>query len=130
MTARTAHRLSGTAAPTAERTRTWIGRRVNAGFGTGIGRLEDVWIDTETGMPAWLLIREGRFSSKNHKLVPISGATESGDRIWLPFDKELIRSAPTVDPERMFTADIAAGIREHFGVDERQRPIRRPLRKL
>jgi hypothetical protein len=105
---------------------------VNAAFGTGVGRLEDVWIDTETGMPAWLLIREGRFGSRSHKLVPISGATESGERIWLPFDKDVIRSAPSIDPTLMFTAETATALRDHFGVDERQRPIRRrrPLRKV
>ena len=125
MTARTAHRLAGAPRPTTDLTRTWIGRRVNAAFGTGVGRLEDIWIDTDSGQPAWLLIREGRFSGNAHKLVPISGATESGDRIWLPYDRDVIRNAPTVDPGRMFTADLAAALREHYGIDERQRPLRR-----
>lgn len=125
MTARYARRLGGAPRPTADLTRTWIGRRVNAGFGTGIGRLEDIWIDTDSGEPAWLLIREGRFMGSARKLVPIAGATESGDRIWLPYDKELIRTAPPIDPDRMFTAAEAARLREHFGIDERQRPLRR-----
>lgn len=123
--ARTAHRLTGAPRPTADLTRTWIGRRVNAAFGTGVGRLEDIWIDTETGRPAWLLIREGRFAGNSHKLVPISGATESGDRIWLPFDRETIRSAPVVSPSRMFTEELAAELQAHYGIDGQQRPLRR-----
>src|SRR5881392_894787 len=81
--ARTTHRLHGAKGPGLGEARAWIGDRVTDALGVGVGRLEDIWVDAETGEPSWLLIREGRFGGGAHKLVPFEGATEGGGRLWL-----------------------------------------------
>jgi len=40
----------------------WIGSRVDDLYGVGVGRLEDIWIDPGTGIPRWLLVKEGRLT--------------------------------------------------------------------
>ncbi len=119
--ARITHGLRGAARPSLEQARAWIGDRVTDSLGVGVGRLLDVWVDAETGEPAWLLIREGRFGG-DHKLVPFAGATEGGGRIWLPYERDLIRSAPAVGAGDVLTAELGGRLREHFGVAPRQRP--------
>ena len=74
-TARTTHRLYGATRPNLAEARSWVGSRVTDSLGSGLGRLEDVWVDADTGDPDWLLIREGRFGSGKHRLVPFEGAT-------------------------------------------------------
>ncbi len=87
MPARTTQRLYGAIRPGLAEARTWIGSRVTDSLGSGLGRLEDVWVDADSGEPAWLLLREGRFGSNRHKLVPFDGSTAGGGQVWLPFER-------------------------------------------
>jgi hypothetical protein len=119
--ARTTHRLRGAKGPGLGEARAWIGNRVTDSLGVGVGRLEDIWVDAVSGEPAWLLIREGRFGSR-HKLVPFEGATEGGNRVWLPFERDEIRSAPEIGAEEILTAELGERLRAHFGVEERRAP--------
>ena len=123
---RTTHRLRGAKGPGLGEARAWIGNRVTDQLGVGVGRLEDIWVDAETGEPSWLLIREGRFGGGSHKLVPFEGATEGGGRLWLPYEREQIRSAPEVGAEDILTAELAEELRAHFGVEFRRAPKQAP----
>jgi sporulation protein YlmC with PRC-barrel domain len=114
--ARTTHRLHGAARPSLTEARTWIGSRVTDSFGTGLGKLEDVWIDAESGDPSWLLIREGRFGGGRHKLVPFEGATGGGGQVWLPLERDLVRESPEVQPDEVFTATLGDHLRTHYGL--------------
>lgn len=125
--ARTTHRLRGALRPGLGEARAWIGSRVTDSLGVGVGRLEDIWVDAESGEPAWLLIREGRFGG-SHKLVPFSGATEGGGRIWLPFERDQIKSAPAVGAEEVLTAELGEQLREHYGVLEARHAPKTPQR--
>ena len=119
--ARTTHRLRGAKGPGLGEARAWIGNRVTDSLGVGVGRLEDIWVDAQTGEPSWLLVREGRFGGR-HKLIPFEGATEGGGRLWLPYERDLIRSAPEIDTEGVLTAELGEELRAHFGVEDRPAP--------
>jgi len=125
--ARTTHHLRGAKGPGLGEARAWIGNRVTDTLGVGVGRLEDIWVDAQSGEPAWLLIREGRFGSR-HKLVPFEGATEGGGRVWLPYERDLIRSAPEIGAEEILTSELGEELRLHFGVEQRRtpKPAQRP----
>ena len=47
--ARTTHRLYGATKPNLAEARSWVGSRVTDAIGSGLGRLEDVWIDADSG---------------------------------------------------------------------------------
>ncbi len=118
---RRTHRLYGAERPGLEQARTWIGHRVTDTNGTGVGRLEDVWVDAHTGEPAWLLVREGRFGGGRHRLVPFEAATEGGGRVWLPYRRDQIRSAPEIGTHSVLTASLGEKLHDHYGSRSRSR---------
>ena len=118
-TARTTHRLYGATRPGLAEARTWIGHRATDSFGSGLGRVEDVWVDADSGEPAWLLVREGRFGGGRHKLVPFDGATSSGGQVCLPYERSVVRSSPEIGAQEILTASLGERLRAHY---ERSRP--------
>jgi len=118
-TVRTSQRLYGATRPGLTEARTWIGDRAVDSFGSGLGRVEDVWVDADSGEPAWLLIREGRFGGGRHKLVPFDGATSSGGRVCLPYERSVVRGSPEIGAQEILTASLGERLRAHY---ERSRP--------
>lgn len=114
--ARTPHRLVSASRPDLDEARTWVGSRVTDSSGRGFARLEDVWVDADSGEPAWILIREGRFGGGKHKLVPFEGAMEANGQIWLPYEREAVRSSPDVGAREILTADLGERLRAHYGL--------------
>jgi sporulation protein YlmC with PRC-barrel domain len=112
--ARTTHRLYGATKPNLAEARSWIGSRVTDSLGSGLGRLEDVLVDADSGDPAWLLIREGRFGSGKHRLVPFGGATAGGGQLWLPFERDVIRSSPVIGSSEVLTTGLSERLRAHY----------------
>lgn len=115
--ARTTHRLYGAIKPGLTEARGWIGHRVTDNLGSGLGRLEDVWVDADTGDPAWLLIKEGRFGNGRHKLVPFSGSTAGGGQVWLPYERQIVRSSPEIGNSEILTASLGERLRAHYQQD-------------
>ncbi|MFN8112977.1 MAG: PRC-barrel domain-containing protein [Solirubrobacterales bacterium] len=113
-TARTTHRLYGATPPNLSEAQSWIGSRVTDSLGSGLGRLEDVWVD-DSGEPSWLLIREGRFGSGKHRLVPFEGATAGGGQVWLPHQRDLVRSSPVIRGRELLTPALDKRLRAHYG---------------
>ena len=112
-TARTTHRLHGATAPDLTDAQSWIGSRVTDSLGSGLGRLEDVWVD-DSGKPAWLLIREGRFGGGKNRLVPFDGATAGGGRVWLPYERDGVRSSPVIRGAEPLTPVLRNRLRAHY----------------
>ena len=77
----------------------WIGSRVDDIYGTSVGRLEDVWIDPGTGVPSWLLVKEGRFGGRT-TLIPFGDATAGAGHVWVPYEQEIVSRRLTSSPER------------------------------
>jgi len=91
-------------------------------FGPGhekIGRVKDIYLDTDTGVPTWATVSTGWFSENS--LVPLAGASIDEDQsIQVPVDKETVKSAPHLDTGDEITADQQQELLRHYGVDERQ----------
>ena len=111
---RITQRLHGATRPGLTEARSWIGFRVTDSLGSGLGRLEDVWVDAESGDPAWLLLREGRFGGGRQKLVPFDGATAGGGQVWLPFERDVVRSSPEISATEILTAALGERLRAHY----------------
>ena len=120
-TTRLTHRLYGTARPAVAEARTWIGSRVIDAHGAGVGRLEDIWVDAETGDPAWLLVRGSRFSGGAQRLAPFTGATGGDGRVWLPHERETIRSSPEIGRDGLLSSDLGERLRYHYGLNRPHR---------
>lgn len=109
----TAAELRGASRPSLDEALGWVGSRVDDIYGTGVGRLEDVWIDPGTGMPRWLLVKEGRFGGRT-TLIPFEDATAGAGHVWIPYERDIVREAPAVQPGAPLTKHLEAQLREHY----------------
>ena len=91
----------------------WIGSRVDDIYGSDVGRLEDVWIDPGTGVPRWLLVNEGRFGGRT-TLIPFEDATAGAGHVWVPYESEIVRGAPEIEPGAPLTHQVEAALRAHY----------------
>jgi PRC-barrel domain len=91
----------------------WIGSRVDDLYGVGVGRLEDIWIDPGTGVPRWLLVKEGQFDGRA-TLIPFEDASAGGGRVWIPYDQDVVRRAPEVEPGSPLTQQLESSLRRHY----------------
>ena len=97
----------------------WIGSRVDDIYGAGVGRLEDVWIDPGTGAPRWLLVKEGRFGGRT-TLIPFEDATAGAGHIWVPYERDVVRQAPEIEPGAPLTHQVEASLRSHYAANSPQ----------
>lgn len=67
--------------------------------GDKIGKVEQVFLDDNSGDPTFLTVNTGLFGAKEN-FVPVKGARQDGDRVVLPYTKEVIKDAPKVDADQ------------------------------
>ena len=91
----------------------WIGSRVDDIYGADVGRLEDVWIDPGTGAPRWLLVSESHFGGRT-TLIPFEDATAGAGHVWVPYESEIVRGAPEIEPGAPLTHQVEASLRAHY----------------
>ena len=102
--------------PSLEDVRQWAGYRVDEVSGHSVAKVEGVFVDQETGDPAWVLVKLGRFG----KIVPISirECAAAAGRVWVPHDREVIRNAPAVDPEMPLNREQELQVLSYYGIPE------------
>jgi sporulation protein YlmC with PRC-barrel domain len=97
---------------------TWRGMKMVDPDGDSIGTIEDVFLDRQTGEPAWLGVKTGLFGLK-HTLVPIRGAeVTDDDTVRVPFQKEQVKDAPRVDPDGELSPEEERKLWEHYGMTD------------
>jgi hypothetical protein len=94
--------------------RAWAGHRLDEIGGDGVGKVEGVFVDEQTGKPEWVLARTGRFG--HHTLVPARDAVEGVGRVWVPYTRDQIRGAPKVSPGKPLGRDTERELLEHYGI--------------
>jgi sporulation protein YlmC with PRC-barrel domain len=105
----------------------WRGQDVLDSQGEKLGKLEDVYYDTESDAPAFGAIKSG-LVGKHITLVPLAGATAGQSYIRVRTAKERFKDAPSIDPETELTSELEAGSYQHFGLE--YRPVGAGARRL
>ena len=79
-----------------------------------IGKVEELFTDIDTGKPEWIGVGTGIFRTKR-VLVPVQGATWTGDAMRVPFTKQQIQDSPDIDGSEIGqeTEDVLA---RHYGM--------------
>ena len=95
---------------------TWYGQPLYDSGGSKIGEISDSLIEGETGQPAWLTVKTGGFGKKE-SLVPVHGASPSGDGVRVPYDEAQIKDAPTVKPDQELSDDDVRQLYAHYALD-------------
>jgi uncharacterized protein (TIGR02271 family) len=94
----------------------WRGHDVVDRDGDKIGKLEEIYLDEQTGQPEWALVKTGLFGGKG-SFVPLTDAQPAGDDLQVAFEKDQVKDAPNVDPEQQLTPEEEAQLYRHYGRD-------------
>jgi uncharacterized protein (TIGR02271 family) len=92
------------------------GRELVGRDGDSIGKVEEIYLDTETDQPEWALVNTGLFGTKS-TFVPLKDATREGEALRVPFEKAQIKEAPRVDPDGELSQREEAELYRHYGLE-------------
>jgi hypothetical protein len=95
----------------------WRGRAVVDRDGQKIGSFDEIYLDEGTNEPAWAAVKPGRFALRR-RVVPIAAAEADGDHVRVPFTKDQVKSAPTIDSDGWVPERDQAAILRHYGLSE------------
>src|SRR5918997_5717668 len=101
---------------TREDVATWRGRDLAASDGSKIGRIEEIYLDTDTNEPEWALVHTGLFGTKQ-TFVPLRGASPADDQLRVPYEKDQVKNAPKIDPDGELSQSEETELYRHYGMD-------------
>src|SRR4051795_12585898 len=84
--------------------------------GDKIGKIDEIYQDTQTGRPEWALVNTGLFGTKS-TFVPIGQATTEGSDLRVPFEKAQVKDAPGIEPDGTLSHDEERALYQHYGMD-------------
>src|SRR5215204_28760 len=113
----------GTQMPDMDTVRTWQDRTLVDRDGNRIGPIDAIYLDDRTGQPEWALVNTGLFGTKS-SFVPLAQATQTDEDVGVPYDKQLVKDAPRVDPDGHLSEGEERQLWRHYGLDY-DRPTRR-----
>lgn len=92
-----------------------IGRKVVDSEGSKIGSIGQVYLDDRTGEPEWVTVKTGMFGGRE-SFVPLGPAEMQGDDLRVPFDKELVKEAPSLGSDEHLSPEEEARLYRHYSV--------------
>ena len=93
----------------------WRGRTVVTTNGDKIGTLEEVYLDTHTGRPEWATVKTGLLGTKQ-SFIPLADADAVRGDVSVPYSKDQIKDAPSVDPDGELSGDEEQQLYRHYGM--------------
>jgi hypothetical protein len=105
----------------------WRGQDVLDPGGDKLGKLEEVYYDTESDRPAFAAIKSGMIG-RRLTLVPIIDASVGRSFLRVKVDKEAFKKAPSFEPSTELTPENEARIYGHFRLE--YRPAGQGARRL
>ncbi|MEO5711751.1 MAG: PRC and DUF2382 domain-containing protein [Nocardioidaceae bacterium] len=105
---------------TAEQAQDTIGRDAVTDDGDKLGKVGQVFLDDETGEPAFVTVNTGLFGT-NETFVPLGSARVEGDTLAVPFSKDQVKDAPNVDISGgHMSRDEEKRLYEYYGLNHTQ----------
>ena len=102
--------------PDIETVDTWQGRTLLDRDGDRIGTIDAIYLDDRTGQPEWALVNTGLFGTKS-SFVPLAQAFQSDLDVLVPYEKQLVKDAPRVDPDQHLSEVEERQLWQHYGLD-------------
>jgi sporulation protein YlmC with PRC-barrel domain len=93
----------------------WRGRAVVDRDGHKIGTFDEIYLEEGTNEPAWAAVKPGRFALRR-RVVPIATAEADGEHVRVPFTKDQVKSAPTIDSDGWVPERDQTVILRHYGL--------------
>jgi hypothetical protein len=105
---------AGATTPRIEQALGWVGAKLDELSGAAVGRVEGVYVDAGDGSPQWLLVRMGRFG--HYSLLPLAHAAGGSGHVWVPYDRQAIRTAPRVEAGEPLARELELELCAYFGL--------------
>jgi uncharacterized protein (TIGR02271 family) len=102
--------------PDVDTVRGWQGATMLDRDGDRIGTIDAIYVDDQTGEPEWALVNTGLFGTRS-TFVPIAQATARGDQVQVPYEKQLVKDAPNMDPDGHLSEQEEQELWRHYGLD-------------
>jgi uncharacterized protein (TIGR02271 family) len=87
-------------------------------FGAGddkLGKIDTLYADRQDGEPTFATVNTGLLGSKT-SFVPLAQAELRGDDVAVPYDKDLVKDAPSVDPDAELSPEEEERLYAHYGL--------------
>jgi hypothetical protein len=94
----------------------WRDRDVLDRDGQKVGKLRDLFLDSQTDRPEWAGVSTG-FLGRKLALVPLAEATEAEGAVRVAFTEQQIKDAPTMDPDMELSQSEEESLYRHYGLD-------------
>jgi uncharacterized protein (TIGR02271 family) len=102
--------------PSIDTIQSWQGRTMVDPAGDKLGTIDAIYLDDETGQPEWATVTRGLFSAKA-AFVPLAQAQDTGDSVQVPYDKQQVIDAPTMQADGQLSQDEEAALYRHYGLE-------------
>ena len=102
--------------PSIDTVQSWQGRTMVDPAGDKLGTIDAIYLDDETGQPEWATVTRGLFSAKA-AFVPLAQAQAMGDSVQVPYDKDQVKDAPSMEADGSLSQDEEAQLYRHYGLD-------------
>jgi len=84
--------------------------------GDKVGKIDEIYLDEQTGQPEWLAVNTGLFGS-NVSFVPLAQATNEGDSVRVPYEKSQIKDAPNASADGQLSQEEESRLYRHYGME-------------
>ena len=96
--------------------RNWQGSTMVDREGDRIGTIDAIYVDDQTGEPAWALVDTGLFGTRA-TFVPIAQASASGDQVQVPYEQQRVKDAPNMDHDGHLSEQEEQELWRHYGLE-------------
>src|SRR3954454_7816121 len=91
------------------------GRTVLGSDGSKIGKIADLYDDESGGAPVFATVQTGLFGSKT-TFVPMTQAQLQGDDIHVPYTKDVVKGAPSIEADAEVSPQEEQEIFSYYGL--------------
>jgi uncharacterized protein (TIGR02271 family) len=102
--------------PSIDTVQSWQGRTMVDPAGDKLGKIDAIYLDDETGQPEWATVTSGLFTA-TIAFVPLAQAQDLGDSVQVPYDKDQVKNAPSMEADGQLSQDEEAELYRHYGLD-------------
>jgi hypothetical protein len=106
---------------TVEDIKEWRGQDVVDPGGDKLGKLEEIYYDMDSDVPAFGAVKSGRIG-KHLTLVPLTGGSVGQSYLRVTTQKAQFKDAPSFETDAELTQRDEAAAFRHYGIDYERSP--------
>src|SRR4051794_15427039 len=107
--------------PTTQKNKNRRGPQARSNDGDKLGKIEDIYLDQETGKPEWMTVKTGMFGGRV-SFVPLAEASLDGDVVTVPYDKAKVKDAPHAEADGELSQQEEGQLYRHYRLEYSEAP--------